>query len=542
MLLDSEGVSEIIDSEVSENVAASGGITSRGGAFSLWRSSSLTLVRCIVRQNVAHLGGDVSEGGGITLQQSSLVIVGSDLQGNVASEGGRVSRGGLLSLIAPSNANITESTMVDNRAALGGAESLGGAVYAGAGTSRLQLASSSVMQNLASGSGAAAGGGLYLAAQVTVRIQDSELIRNQADGSRAEGGAVWSAAGSLHATNATFRSNAAVAHGTDESAMGGALFQQGPSATLQNCSLVDNLARIAGSASHATSGALHCASGAVTRLVGCTLQGNAARGKGKFQSNPAWYASAIVEQLESAAMHIYSSGSVLLDRCRMIERTPLTGVEYAMWYWLVLDAGTLTLRNSVFETSASYFYDPCVFVRDGICNDKDKRADSVSECPPNSDWVDCGSTPPSDAGPFGKLVNARSQEVELVVRGSSVTNLTLKSVRLVGAVNSTFFPPLQPSQAVQPRPDCGVVFGGEALCDPRAQCTPAQSGFKWRRGMCMQWGGPPRRRWFAHGWSPLRAGCEDPDVGPVGVVHDAYAEAELVGQWQTNPDRSTGRR
>jgi hypothetical protein len=140
-----------------------------------------------------------------------------------------------------------------------------------------------------------------------------------------------------------------------------------------------------------------------------------------------------------------------------------------MWYWIVAQGGRLTLRDSVFETSVSHFYDPCPDTRDGKCN-----ADG-EYCPSDSDWVDCGSTPPPDAGPFGKLINVRS-EVGPVVRGSSVMNLTLKSVRLVGAVNSFFFPPLQPSQAVQPRPDCGVVFGDEALCDPRAHCTPAQSG------------------------------------------------------------------
>ena len=70
MMLDGASVGEISDSEISENVAASGGATSRAGAFSLWTSSSLTLVRCIVRQNVAHLGGEVSEGGGICVQQS----------------------------------------------------------------------------------------------------------------------------------------------------------------------------------------------------------------------------------------------------------------------------------------------------------------------------------------------------------------------------------------------------------------------------------------------------------------------------------------
>jgi hypothetical protein len=98
-------------------------------------------------------------------------------------------------------------------------------------------------------------------------------------------------------------------------------------------------------------------------------------------------------------------------------------------------------------------------------------------CPPDSDWEDCGGTPPPGAGPFGKLVNVRSPQAELVVRGSTVTNLTLKSVNLVGAVNSTFDPPLYPhNKFVQPHPGCGVLLAGETLCDPRAHCVLAQTG------------------------------------------------------------------
>ena len=127
-----------------------------------------------------------------------------------------------------------------------------------------------------------------------MRIEDSALIRNQADGNRAEGGAVWSAAESLHVTNVTFGSNSAVAHGTDESALSGALFQQGPNTTLGACSIVNNLARIAGAALRASGGAVYCSTGALARLVGCTLEGNNVGGKGKVQSNAGWYASALV--------------------------------------------------------------------------------------------------------------------------------------------------------------------------------------------------------------------------------------------------------
>jgi hypothetical protein len=469
-------VGVISDSEVSDNVAAFGGVTSRAGGFSLWMSSSLTLVRCVVRQNLAHLGGDVSEGGGICVLQSSLVVVDSVLSGNVALRGGTVSRGGLIVMIAPSTAEVVGSTMEDNHAELGGRYSFGGAVYAGAGANHLQLASSSVLRNVASCVGMAAGGAVYLAMHVTIQIQDSELIRNQADAGRAEGGAIWSAAESLQATSVTFGGNSAVAHGTDEWALGGAIFQQGPNATLKACSVTDNLARISGSALRASGGALHCATGAVARLIDCMFQGNAAAGKGKFQSQPQWYASAWAEELESSGMHISSSGTVVMAGCRVIERV-MNVMEYAMWFWIVSEGGKLILRDSLFETSVvGYYYDACPFVRDGSCNVNNADA----PCPASSDWEDCGIIPPPDAGPFGKLVNVRSREVGFVIRGCMITNLTVKSMGLVGAVNSTFHPPLNhslnTSQAVQPHPSCGQIIAGEALCDPRASCIPAQSG------------------------------------------------------------------
>jgi hypothetical protein len=182
------------------------------------------------------------------------------------------------------------------------------------------------MRNLASGSGRAAGGAIYSAEKVQIRIEDCELSQNQADRSQAEGGAVWSAAELLHATNVTCSTNTAVAHGLDASALGGALFQQvlsaASSSSLEGCAITDNLARVAGSALRASGGALHCATGAAARLVNCMLQHNTAGGKGKLQFRPHWYASAIADQLESAAMHIYSSGSFLMDCCLMTEHRP----------------------------------------------------------------------------------------------------------------------------------------------------------------------------------------------------------------------------
>jgi hypothetical protein len=175
-------------------------------------------------------------------------------------------------------------------------------------------------------------------------------------------------------------------------------------------------------------------------------------------------------------MQIYSNGDVLMDNCRMIERAPSTAMEYGVWFWIVSEGGRLTLRDSVFETSVRHSYDACQNGCDGTCNVNNSDA-YIFPCPPNSDWDDCDITPPLDAGPFGKLVNMRSRLAELVVSGSTVTNLTLKSESLVGAVNSSFEPPLLPSQAVQPTSEsgtCGVQLAGEWLCDPRAKCEGAR--------------------------------------------------------------------
>ncbi len=90
----------------------------------------------------------------------------------------------------------------------------------------------------------------------------------------------------------------------------------------------------------------------------------------------------------------------------------------------------------------------------------------------------------ADSRPLDKLINMRSQEShpgaqnvsQLVVRGCKVTNLTPKSLGLIGVVNSTFDPPLDPSQAVHPNPGCGTQVAGEALCDPRAFCVTKKGG------------------------------------------------------------------
>jgi hypothetical protein len=97
---------------------------------------------------------------------------------------------------------------------------------------------------------------------------------------------------------------------------------------------------------------VHCAIGTFTQLIGCTLHGNAAGGKGKYQTLLEFYALAITAQRESSAMHIYTVGNLVLDHCLLIERT-VAGIEYPASYWIVSDGGRVILHDSIFETQVS---------------------------------------------------------------------------------------------------------------------------------------------------------------------------------------------
>jgi hypothetical protein len=183
--------------------------------------------------------------------------------------------------------------------------------------------------------------------------------------------------------------------------------------------------------------------------------------------------------------------------------------RYTVWWWIVAEKGTVELRDGTFDASARF--DPCGLANDGYCNvpgacpagdyndcgtapsaaaqgyffdpcltANDGKCDSADPWCATTDYIDCRKTPPPDAGPFGKLLNVRSAQAEVVVRSSTVTNLTIHVAGSLGVVNSTFVPQLNASdpttRTVQPHPDCGTKLLGRPLCDPRALCLPNASG------------------------------------------------------------------
>ena len=465
MLIDDYSHAHFIDSEFVNNTATNGGIVSRGGALSLWTGSSLVLINCSLRGNVASFGGKSSEGGGFVLQESSLTAVNCNLSGNVAL-GGSVSRGGLISVLAPSVATFESSQLVGNAVKLGTLESLGGALYAESGKSSINIVSGRLVGNQATSNSISRGGGLYLGPQVTLRLSHLEMNENHAQGGSAEGGAVWSAGLSLYAENFTSSGNYVLADGVDKSALGGAFFCQAGSSELVDGKLTANVARIANPALRASSGAVHVANGATVKLQSCVFRNNMAGGNGKLQGAPEFYPAGLTELFESSALHLFSEGNLVLQDCLMTDATVAADGEpfgsisvldagdvHSMWFWVVVQGGLMSANQSRFHATAACSYD-------------------------------CKSNPPPDAGPYCKFMNIRSPTAQVVIRGCSMTNLTLKSTVAmkvpIAIVNSTLQPPWNPDllpYVVQPDPDhCGIKVAGSSVCDPRAECATRPSG------------------------------------------------------------------
>jgi hypothetical protein len=285
----------------------------------------------------------------------------------------------------------------------------------------------------------------------------------------------------LRIANTSLTNNSAAATGTSGTAIGGAVFHMGLSATFLDCRLVNNRALMLSiEAQRASGGALHLEIGSGAVLERCFLQHNAAGGQGMAQR---WsdYSDSLAEERASSAMQIYSKGLLVLIDCDMTDSVGLGAFAEqrdSMWFWIVAEGGTVELRSSRFTATSTYTFDPCISAGNGLCSGA-----NVASCPKGGDWLDCELPLPADAGPFGRLLNVRSEQVEVLLRRCHLQNLTLHStVRMrvpIGIVNSTFDPPLARTLApptVEPTADCGISVAGAPLCDPRAKCEGQESG------------------------------------------------------------------
>ena len=314
-----------------------------------------------------------------------------------------------------------------------------------------------------------------------MRINDTEVSENRAKGGKAEGGAIWFAGETLDLTNAPLTRNVASADGGGGRAVGGALFHAGFAARLVDCHLVENRAVIAGTvplAVRTSGGAAHVDIGANLLLRRCMLRHNSAGGK--LFAAASW--AAFARERDSSALHIYSQGFVTLDDCDITDDLGLAMFDVpadSAWFWIVVDGGTFELRSSRFSTSAIHFFDLCQWPDSGGCDPEEEPVGYW--CPVGTDYHDCGTEPPPEAGPFGRLINVRVHQAQLLVRGCTTTNLTVHATALdvpIGIVNSTFEPALNESlvRTVRPSPKCGTRVVSSQVCDPRAACRPRTSG------------------------------------------------------------------
>ena len=418
----------IRDSAFRENAARGGDRVSGAGALFLMVNSRMTVERTEVCDNVVSTGGDSTSGGAFFLYSGAQLLLSSSLVcRNVAEAKGTSTASGGAGFVYTGAANLTavDSQFLENVAR--------GGLYAFGGVLRLMSDSdatfvrTTLARNSAFGSMAEAmGGALKLDKVSRVRIEDSEVRQNSVSGTYPSGGGIYSEADTLELLNVTLSFNrATVVHGLG---FGGALYVKGPGARLTNCRLLNNVAESLQGSYAALGGGVFADNAVSLLLAGSVLRLNTAGGIGSAQPT----ASA------KAGRHItFSGGTILLDRCDAdddaaegADRAASLKTQPAAWF--AADS-RLVLHNSTFRSA--------------------------------------------DSGQL--LVKVASAQLEVVVRGCSVTNLPIESFdgsRPLGIVNSTFEPPPAGSLKTVQAPSCGAVVAGERVCDERARCDSFATG------------------------------------------------------------------
>jgi hypothetical protein len=273
------GTLRITNSSFSLNAATGGEATTsgfaggraEGGAIHAGGLTSFILENTTVDSNFAVGGagvssGGVAKGGGVVFYGASGAMTGSTFSANAAS-GGRASDGtsggsfGGAIVVEGATLTLTATDLAFNvvngmESPLGlGGYAFGGALYSSGST--LEIAESDVSSNRATGGtgssapfdGHARGGGLYLL-NTTARIDYGSIDTNAISGSNPQGGGMAvldnapDALNPLLITHSTLAYNNAIA--TSGSAYGGALYQEGDSATIRNTTFSDNNAGAGG--------------------------------------------------------------------------------------------------------------------------------------------------------------------------------------------------------------------------------------------------------------------------------------------------------
>jgi hypothetical protein len=434
----------VIESQLCENGAVDGVSRSFGGAIKVV-GAMLKVVRSRLCGNLARAGLS-AEGGALYLESGAFAEFDeSDLSSNQAIQGGVVSRGGAASLSPPYSLQLRRTLLLNNKV-LCELDSFGGAIFAKDGDGSILISSCTLEQNLAFSSAAQSeAGALHIGTRCLALIYDTQISSNRAIGRMASGGGLFSS-GRTSLRNVSMLGNQAFANGTEGQALGGAVFQASGSFDAVDCWIAQNSVEIHAPAVRGTGGGIVVDTRAAADFERVTFVSNTVRGPGWYdQPVPAYLLATSGEGLEqfeaernrlemSKGSHVYSLGVVKLHYCN-IEKAdgPLDArdISYSAQWLIVAGGGRIVLDYSRFDAHAD---------------------DHIG------------------------LLNAFEQ-TESLISGCTVTNLNVRSLGLLGVVNSSFEPPLNATTAptVTP-PNCDTYVAGEAVCDPRARCESRPNG------------------------------------------------------------------
>ena len=220
--LTGEGTVTVVRGVVRGNVAAAEG----GG---LWNSSTGTMTVRGTRflGNVAR-GAAADQGGGALYNDGgTLTVEGVTATGNRAT-GAAGSGGGLLNVAG--TVTLADSTLAKNTAVRAG-----GGVEASAGTTTVR---DSVLRANSTGAAPGNGGGLHLTGAGTVEVAGSRVLDNTAT---AEGGGLWNSAdGTMTVTDTVVSGNTAAGALADQG--GGGLYNDGGDLTVSDSEVRGNTA------------------------------------------------------------------------------------------------------------------------------------------------------------------------------------------------------------------------------------------------------------------------------------------------------------
>ncbi len=261
----------IVSATIDGNLAT-GGSASGGGI--LTTDGTVLLTGSLVQNNVANRAG-----GGVEIINGAIVITNSQINTNVAGPSGSAApgNGGGLHVTGTSN---TFTLVIGSQVSSNVAANEGGGLWNAAGSKMVVRTGSVISNNIASGDNADDGGGGLFNNGGLLRILDSVVSDNTADGLAGSGGGILSVDGILNIRRSAITSNVANRAGGGVEVVNGVAILL--DSVLGGSGVNGNIAGPAGTAVPGNGGGLHVSgiSGTTVAIDGGAVLGNIAANQG----------------------------------------------------------------------------------------------------------------------------------------------------------------------------------------------------------------------------------------------------------------------